>query len=178
MFRNVEQSPKTTSAVRQVDVACKLNEFLIQYIAGRTGGFLFPSRNGKALHDSSARAQLEKLGIPGWHGFRRWRVTQIRKISTPIDLENFWIGHSDSSMGAHYSKLREDLVLRRQFVEQIELGFELPEIRTVCHPEPHIASPHHPPNPVTTHTPASLPAETPYIGQSEDLDQFFYEEVR
>jgi hypothetical protein len=70
---------------------------------------------------------LKKLGQPkaGFHAFRRFRTTWLRKNRTPEDLIRFWLGHADESVTDGHSKLREDVEYRREVVNKIGLGFEI-----------------------------------------------------
>jgi delta 1-pyrroline-5-carboxylate dehydrogenase len=65
---------------------------------------------------------------PGFHAFRRYRVTRLRKLRVPEDLLRFWIGHADKSVTDGYSKVKEDVEFRRFTAEQAGLGFDLPTI--------------------------------------------------
>ena len=62
----------------------------------------------------------------GFHSFRRFRVTHLRKNRVPEDLIRFWIGHADKSVTDGYSKMKEDAGFRRVCAENLGLGFELP----------------------------------------------------
>jgi hypothetical protein len=106
---------------------------LREFIGDRTSGLLFCTRTGKPLSQSnilrdSLHPLLEKLGQPaaGSHAFRRFRTTWLRKNSVPRDLENFWLGHAEETVGDGYSKLKEDVGFRKQVTEAIGLGFALP----------------------------------------------------
>jgi integrase len=70
---------------------------------------------------------LKKLGQPkaGFHAFRRFRTTWLRKNRTPEDLIRFWLGHADETVTDGYSKLREDVQYRREVTDKIGLGFEI-----------------------------------------------------
>jgi hypothetical protein len=62
----------------------------------------------------------------GFHSFRRFRVTRLRKGRVPEDLIRFWIGHADKTVTDGYSKLKEDTSFRKVCAENVGLGFELP----------------------------------------------------
>lgn len=55
-----------------------------------------------------ARDSLSKLIVPGFHVFRRFRLTNLREAGVPGDIERFWMGHADKTIGDRYSfrKLR------------------------------------------------------------------------
>jgi hypothetical protein len=71
---------------------------------------------------------LEKLGQEqaGHHAFRRFRVTWLRKQHCPVDLRHFWLGHAGKSVEDDYDRVREEVGFRKQVVEKIGLGFDLP----------------------------------------------------
>ena len=64
----------------------------------------------------------------GFHSFRRFRVTHLRKNRVPEDLLRFWIGHADKSVTDHYSKVKEDVEFRKVCAENVGFGFELPAL--------------------------------------------------
>jgi hypothetical protein len=71
---------------------------------------------------------LEKLKQPkaGFHAFRRYRLTWLRKNRAHADLERFWMGHENKAVGDGYSKMKEDGVFRLEQAETVRLGFVLP----------------------------------------------------
>src|SRR5207253_966022 len=108
-------SLKTKNAIREIDPHSSLAEALHDHIAGRTEGFVFETSAGTPLHQSSAGTPLhqssagtplhqsnvlrrslhpilEKIGREtcGFHTFRRFRVTHLRKCRVPEDLLRFW----------------------------------------------------------------------------------------
>jgi integrase len=70
---------------------------------------------------------LEKMGREkcGFHAFRRYRVTHLRKQRVPEDLLRFWIGHAPESVTDIYVKLKEDVDFRKFTAEQAGLGFHM-----------------------------------------------------
>ena len=66
-----------------------------------------------------------KFGQPkaGFHAFRRFRTTWLRKNRTPEDLIRYWLGHADETVTDGYSKLREDVEYRKEVAEKVGLGF-------------------------------------------------------
>jgi hypothetical protein len=64
----------------------------------------------------------------GFHAFRRYRVTHLRKQRVPEDLLRFWVGHADQSVTDGYSKVKEDVEFRRFTAEQAGLGFHMPTV--------------------------------------------------
>lgn len=73
-----------------------------------------------------------KHELCGFHAFRRYRVTYLRKRKTPEDLLRFWIGHGDKSMTDKYQKLAEDHEFRKSVVEQVGIGFTLFNLGASC----------------------------------------------
>jgi hypothetical protein len=71
---------------------------------------------------------LEQLKAPkaGNHAFRRFRITHLRKNLVPKDLEHFWMGHADEEIGDLYSKLMHDVQYRKDVVERVGVGFDVP----------------------------------------------------
>jgi len=124
--------PKTPAAIREVDLYFSLAEALHNHIGGRTSGFVFQTSAGtplarsnvlrRNLHKILAKVGLEKCGF---HGFRRYRVTHLRKQRVPEDLLRFWIGHAPQCVTDGYSKMKEDSEFRRFTAEQAGLGFHV-----------------------------------------------------
>ncbi len=136
IWRGKEQAPKTDNAVRDVDMHSSLAVFLKEFIGSRTSGFLFQSKSGKPLTQRNImRDSLHKLGVRGFHPFRRFRVTHLRDQGTPEDILRFWIGHADKSITDRYCKMSKRVQTRKEWAEKAELGFNLPEFCTQCTPE-------------------------------------------
>ena len=129
----VEPYLKTDNAYRDVDLHPAVAKLLREFIGDRTSGFVFQTRNGKPLSDSDIltrhlHPKLRELAEEqaGHHAFRRFRVTWLRKQRCPADLRHFWLGHSGKSVEDDYDRLRDDFEFRKQVVEKIGLGFEIP----------------------------------------------------
>ena len=122
-----EQKPKTENARRSIDVCDPLAIFLREHIAGRTSGYLFQSDRGLPLLQSNVlRDWLHKLSVAGFHTFRRFRTSTLRKARVPWDLEKFWIGHANKDVTDKYAEqLQEDVGYRREWAEKVGLGFIL-----------------------------------------------------
>jgi len=129
------QTPKTRNAIRKVHLCRELAVLLKRFIGDRTGGFLFRNAKGKPLSQRNVLArslhpileQKLKTAKQGFHGFRRFRLTWLRKNRVPGDLERFWMGHSDQDVGDLYSKMEEEAEFCLKVSESVGLGFELPE---------------------------------------------------
>lgn len=137
------QAPKTKNAIRKVHLCRELADLLKRYIANRTEGFLFPNAKGKPLSQRNVLARSlhpileEKLRVAkqGFHGFRRFRMTWLRKNRVPGDLERFWMGHSDEEVGDLYSKIEEEADFCLKVAESVGLGFAIPEGKPAKVPE-------------------------------------------
>ena len=98
-----------------------LAAILKEFVGSRTSGFLFQSKNGKPLTQRNImRDSLHKLGVRGFHPFRRFRVTHLRDQGTPEDILRFWIGHADQSVTDRYSKMSRRIQGRKEWVEKAE----------------------------------------------------------
>ena len=125
-----EQKPKTENAIRSVDIPETLAAFLKSFAGDRTSGFMFQTDSGLPLGQSNIlRDSLLKLGVEGFHCFRRFRTSQLRKHRVPWDLEKFWIGHANKDITDKYAEqLKEDVEYRRDWVERVGLGFVVPRV--------------------------------------------------
>jgi integrase len=135
LWNGALHSPKTKNGLRYVDIHSSLAEALRAHIAGRSSGFVFTNDSGGSLHQSNVlRRSLHKILVGmgrekcGFHSFRRYRVTWLRKQRVPEDLLRFWIGHADKSITDGYSKVKEDVEYRRVTAEQAGLGFHVPTV--------------------------------------------------
>jgi integrase len=124
IWRGQEQQPKTANALRVVDIPQVLARELRDYVRG-VRGYLFASAQDKPLHQRNVLRVLHRVKRVGFHAFRRFRLTWLRKNAVPKDLERFWMGHACEEVGDLYSKLKEDVAFRQEWTERIGLGFEL-----------------------------------------------------
>ena len=76
----------------------------------------------RMLHAILKRMNRPKLGF---HAFRRFRVTHLRKNMVPEDLIKFWIGHAPKTVTDEYSKVKNDVNFRREVADKVGLGFDL-----------------------------------------------------
>jgi integrase len=127
------QTPKTINAVREIDLPSALAHMLREFIGERKSGFLFKSRTGEPLCQTnvlkrSLHSILEAIGgeKAGFHAFRRFRTSWLRKNRAPEDLIRFWLGHANQSVTDGYSKLSADVEFRKECTERVGLGFEIP----------------------------------------------------
>jgi integrase len=140
VFNGKVQAPKTDSAKREIDLHPQLAQTLKRLIGSRASGFLFRSTSGTPLSGTNILRRhfhpiLKKIGWndpktndkkTGFHAFRRFRVTWLRKQRAPEDLLRFWIGHGSNSITSGYSMIKADLAFRKGEAERLGLGFELP----------------------------------------------------
>ena len=145
VWDGMKQDPKTRSAVRDVDLCSTLAEMLRQFVGERRTGLLFANGKGRPLAQSNVlRRSLHPLlkeletGKAGFHSFRRFRTTHLRKNRVPEDLLRFWIGHADRTITDTYRKVQEDIAFRQEVAEKAGLGFVLenPIVRSVRKKEP------------------------------------------
>ena len=142
---------KTAAAKRTVDLDPALSDLIARFIelyGIQPGDYLFEARSGRPMHLKTARERLAKHNVPGFHSFRRHRITWLRERGVREDIIRYWAGHVGSQEGGYrqsitdrYSKLGENVELRRDWVLRAGLGFALPEIGKAGRPEPSARSP-------------------------------------
>lgn len=125
IWRGKEQEPKTPNAVRVVDIPEHLAKEIREYLSLGTHGYLFATKQGKALQQRNVLRILHGRNKLGFHAFRRFRLTWLRRNSVPRDLERFWMGHASQEVGDLYSGLKNDAAFRQEWAERVGLGFEL-----------------------------------------------------
>jgi integrase len=128
------QGPKTPNAKRVIDLHPDAADLLKQFIGDRSTGFVFQTRSGKPLTQTNLLKRefhpiLETLGISkrGFHSFRRFRNTHLRKSGCPDGLLKFWMGHANKDMTDRYDKVREDVEFRKDVAKAMGVGVELPK---------------------------------------------------
>lgn len=124
------QTPKTVNALRQIDLHSSLAEMLVGFVDGRSNGLLFRNGLGKLMSQTNTLRRdfhplLKRLGIEkqGFHGFRRFRCTWLRRNSVSEDLLKYWLGHASKDVTDRYSKVAEDTEFRKMVSEKVGLGF-------------------------------------------------------
>ncbi len=137
-WRGKVDAPKTACAVREVDLHPRLAALLRAYLGDRVAGFVFEGSRPEHPADVSHLTRglwdvLAGVGVPktGFHAFRRFRVTHLRKSRVPDDLIRFWVGHADRDVTDGYSRLREDESYRREVAGATDLGFTIPDLYPV-----------------------------------------------
>ena len=127
VWRGKEQSPKTSNALRVVDIPERLADCLREYVAGKVGGFLFSAKSGRPLQQRNVLRSLHASGKKiGFHAFRRFRTETLRRARVPEDLTRLWLGHAKQSVTDLYaSGLENDERWRQEWCERARLGFDL-----------------------------------------------------
>jgi integrase len=133
----VKEHLKTESGCRDVDVHPDAALILRNFIGDRKCGFLFQSANGTMLDPRSIGRNnrdliLKQMGRDQagtqFNVFRRFREAVLQRSEARQILIDYWMGHSNRSMGDRYGKqLVEDVGYRQDQVKRAGLGFELPE---------------------------------------------------
>jgi integrase len=119
---------KTASARREMDLDRRLSTAIAAFVKANSiqpGQFLFQSRSGKVANLQTLVRRLKKREIPGFHSFRRFRATRLREVGVSEDILRFWLGHQGQSISDRYSKLAENVELRKQWAASAGLGFEV-----------------------------------------------------
>jgi hypothetical protein len=137
----------------------------------------------------TATLRLAKHGdrAKGFHSFRRFRITRLREFGCPEDILRFWAGHSSKGITDKYSKLSENVDLRKQWSEKVGLGFDVPKL-CAEHPAPSSPKtrkarkrhqPHQPESPqsvVRSEAPEIIEPQIPsYVAEDSDLPEIFFE---
>jgi integrase len=124
----VEPYTKTPAGFRDIDLCPELVAMLKGFIDGRISGFLFQTKTGKPILQCSILTdQLHPIlsnlhiGQCGFHAFRRFRTTWLRRKRVPEDLVRFWIGHANKSITDDYSKLKDDVEFRKHCAREVGL---------------------------------------------------------
>jgi len=127
---------KTEAGLRDIDLHPDAVRILRNFIGSRKSGFLFQTANGTMLNPGnidrdSLRPILEEMGRDEagtrFNVFRRFREAVLQRSEARQILIDYWMGHSNPSMGDRYGKqLVEDVEYRQEQVKKIGLGFDLP----------------------------------------------------
>lgn len=98
---------KTPAARREIDLHPDVAAYLRKFLSRKSGLVLHTENNTPYLYGNLADhwldPRLEKLGLyeegMGWHSFRRFRNTWLRKQRVQEDLRKFWFGHKPGKTG-------------------------------------------------------------------------------
>jgi integrase len=127
---------KTEAGLRDIDLHPDAARILRNFIGSRKSGFLFQTANRTMLDPGnidrdSLSPILEEMGRnePGtrFNVFRRFREAVLQRSEARQILIDYWMGHSNPSMGDRYGKqLVEDVEYRQEQAKKVGLGFDLP----------------------------------------------------
>lgn len=119
------QAPKTSNAIRAIDLPQPLAWMVREFIADRQG-YLFATASGKPLQPRNLLRVLHATGKPvGFHAFRRYRAAVLRKAQVPEDLIGLWLGHAQNLTDRYAGQLREDMAYRTDWCQRAGLGFSV-----------------------------------------------------
>ncbi len=128
VWHRCEQAPKTPNAIRLIDIPEVLAQVLRRYTQG-VNGYLFTTRAGRILDPRNSLKALHGAGNRGgFHAFRRFRFSVLRRTRVPENLIKQWLGHSQNLVDLYAAQLRYDVAYRREWCERAGLGFELGEL--------------------------------------------------
>ena len=130
----IHRQLKTDASYRQIDLHPDVAAYLRHFVIGKSGLILHTENNTPYLYGNLAEdwldPELAKLGLyeagMGWHGFKRFRNSWLRKQRVQEDHRLHWMAHKPKEMGELYSALKEDLPARLAEAERVGYGFVLP----------------------------------------------------
>lgn len=125
LYHGKEQTPKTPAGIREIDLDPNLNVYL-STIPQNCQGYMFYNNLNKPMRLATAYAEANKRNIPGFHSFRRFRITHLEKQSVPKGLVDFWAGHTGKDVHDRYVKIGQEIQARKDWAVKAGLGFELP----------------------------------------------------
>jgi integrase len=127
---------KTEAGLRDIDLHPDAARILRNFIGSRKSGFLFQTANGTMLDPGnidrdSLSPILKEMGRnetgTRFNVFRRFREAVLQRSEARQILIDYWMGHSNPSMGDRYGKqLVEDVEYRQEQAKKVGLGFDLP----------------------------------------------------
>jgi integrase len=114
-----QYATKTKAGTRVVDLSPGLNAALIGALPGVEGPMFRTSSR-------TLRRRLSAAGITtGFHGMRRFRITQMQSNNVPAALIKFWAGHAAGDITERYTKFGSQIEERKGWSQKAGLGFEL-----------------------------------------------------
>ena len=120
-----EQTPKTSNAIRVVDIPEPLAWMLREFVADKQG-YLFATANGTPLQPRNGLRVLHATGKQvGFHAFRRYRTAVLRKAQIPENLIGLWLGHGQNLTDRYAAQLRDDVAYRIEWCKRAGLGFSV-----------------------------------------------------
>ena len=125
VWRGQEQAPKTSNAIRVIDLPQPLAWMVREFITNKQG-YLFATAKGKPLQQRNVLRVLHATGKSvGFHAFRRYRAAVLRKAQVPEDLIGQWLGHAQNLTDRYAAQLREDVAYRVEWCKRAGLGFSV-----------------------------------------------------
>ena len=136
------QDPKTPKSKRTIDLHPDVAALLKSFINDRKKGYIFQTSSGRPVDQSNLLRRefhplLESLKIEpcGFHAFRRYRITHLRKAKCPESILRAWAGHADKNLTDHYDKSvsgkevlsDEEAQYRRDVAKAMGIGFDVPK---------------------------------------------------
>jgi integrase len=132
-----KEDPKTPNAKRVVDLHSDAANLLKEFIGQRTSGYIFQTASGRPLSQTNLLKRelhplLARVGISmrGFHCFRRFRITFLRKEKCPEAILKAWLGHKGQSVTDGYDRGAEDPIYRKDVCSAMGLGFDPPKTLT------------------------------------------------
>jgi integrase len=120
-----EQDPKTSSAIRVIDLPQPLAWMVREFIANKQG-YLFATANGNRYNSATFYESCMQL-VSGW-AFTLSAATVrrvLRKAQVPEDLIGLWLGHAQNLTDRYAGQLREDMAYRGEWCKRAGLGFSV-----------------------------------------------------
>ena len=114
----VRPQPKTEAGNRVVDLHPDLNALLRSQFANRESRMFTSSIK-------TYERMLSKLGIPGFHSMRRFRITHQQMQNVPTTVIKYAAGHSAGDITERYTKVGSEIEARRRWTNDAGLGFQL-----------------------------------------------------
>jgi integrase len=99
IWKKNDQRPKTPASVRDIDIPEQLAALVREYLATIPAGhYLFATASGKPMSQRNTLRILHNRKKVGFHAFRRFRASILRKARVPGDLEKLWLCHASKSV--------------------------------------------------------------------------------
>lgn len=122
------QKPKTSAAVRRIDLSPPVNAMLAEYVSQAktfAGDYLFRARPGLPLGPGTVNKFLRQNGIAGAHALRRARSRYLNEHGCPRNLLKEWLGHSLTADISDIYIGSAELEFRQKHAERIGTGLAL-----------------------------------------------------
>lgn len=123
VYRGLEVAPKTPHSCRDVWLDATTVRILREYLAGRTSGRVFQTRDGTPLAVWNVVRRVlypvcDRLGIRrgGMHAFRHGRVSHLQASNVPPDFTKTQVGHSSLRTTSGYTHFSDGF--SRELVER------------------------------------------------------------